>query len=194
VAGAWLTEPARRSALVIALNLVPFAGIAFLWFLGVVRDRLGSLEDRFFTSVLLGSGLLFTAMLFAGSALAGGLIASSGSSPDALGPDTIALGRHVTTVLLRVYAMRMAAVFVMSTATIILRTGVAPRWLGILGVLVGVVLLTTSGLTLWVALLFPGWILLLSLDILSTGLRQQRGDPELPPSPGQDEVVPPGGS
>jgi len=44
---------------------LPFAGIAFLWFIGVLRDRLGELEDRFFATVFLGSGLLFLAMLFA---------------------------------------------------------------------------------------------------------------------------------
>ena len=34
-----------------SLNLLPFAGIAFLWFIAVVRDRLGELEDRFFATV-----------------------------------------------------------------------------------------------------------------------------------------------
>jgi len=74
-AGDWLTDPARRAAIAVALNLVPFAGIAFLWFIGVVRDRIGQREDRFFASVFLGSGLLFVAMLFAAAAFAGGLIA-----------------------------------------------------------------------------------------------------------------------
>jgi hypothetical protein len=60
-AGDWLTDPARRAATAVALNLVPFAGIAFLWFIGVVRDRIGQREDRFFASVFLGSGLLFVA-------------------------------------------------------------------------------------------------------------------------------------
>jgi hypothetical protein len=55
----------------LALYLVPFAGIAFLWFIGVLRDRLGELEDRFFATVFFGSGLLFLAMLFASAAVAG---------------------------------------------------------------------------------------------------------------------------
>jgi len=62
-AGAWLKTSSKTIAL--ALNLIPFAGIAFLWFIGVLRDRLGELEDRFFATVFLGSGLLFLAMLFA---------------------------------------------------------------------------------------------------------------------------------
>ena len=178
-AGAWLTDPARRRAVVIALNLVPFAGIAFLWFIGVVRDRIGQREDRFFASVFLGSGLLFVAMLFVAAAFAGGLIANAAAgSASAPGPDTLAGGRQITSLLLHVYAMRMAAVFTMSTATITLRTQVIPRWIGMLGFAVAVVLLVSVGLTVWVELLFPAWILLLSVDILRTGLRQSPGAAE----------------
>ena len=147
-----------------------------MWFIGVVRDRIGQLEDRFFASVFLGSGLLFVAMLFAASAVAGGLIADealrSGAAP---GPDVLALGRQVTGLLLHVYAMRMAAVFTISTATITLRTQVIPRWIGIAGFAVAAVLLVSVGLTPWVELLFPAWILLLSIDILRTGLRASPG-------------------
>ena len=71
-AGEWLTDSNRRAALAIALNLVPFAGIAFLWFVGVLRDRIGGHEDRFFATVFLGSGLLFVAMLFVAAAFAAG--------------------------------------------------------------------------------------------------------------------------
>ena len=170
--GAWLSNPARRGTIAVALNLVPFAGIAFLWFIGVVRDRLGQLEDRFFASVFLGSGLLFVAMLFVGAAFAGGLIVESTAGPGAPRPDTLALGRQITSLLLRLYAMRMAAVFTMSTATITLRTRVVPRWIGILGVAVAVVLLISVGLSLWVELLFPAWILLLSVEFLRTGLKR----------------------
>jgi hypothetical protein len=91
------------------------------------------------------------------------------------GPEALGLGRQITSLLLHLYAMRMAAVFTMSTATITLRTKVAPRWIAVLGVAVGIVLLISVGLTLWVALLFPAWILLLSVDILRTGLRQPPG-------------------
>jgi hypothetical protein len=59
-AGAWLKTSSNTIAL--ALNLIPFAGITFLWFIAVLRDRLGGLEDRFFATVFLGSGLLFVAM------------------------------------------------------------------------------------------------------------------------------------
>ena len=70
----WLTNAGRRHAVLVAVNLVPFAGIAFLWFIGVIRDRLGAREDRFFATVFLGSGLLFVAMMFAAAAVAGSLV------------------------------------------------------------------------------------------------------------------------
>ena len=73
-AGGWLNEPERRQALRLALDLAPFAGIAFLWFIGVLRSRLGALEDQFFATVFLGSGLLFVASLFGVAALMCGLI------------------------------------------------------------------------------------------------------------------------
>src|SRR6266496_3896161 len=79
VTGAWLTDSGRRAAVAVALNLVPFAGIAFLWFIGVLRDRIGAREDRFFATVFLGSGLLFVAMLFVAAAVAGATIAVSSS-------------------------------------------------------------------------------------------------------------------
>jgi hypothetical protein len=53
-----MPSPAAGAMAAIALNLIPFAGIAFLWFLGVVRDRIGEREDRFFATVVLGSGLV----------------------------------------------------------------------------------------------------------------------------------------
>jgi len=186
--GAWLSDPARRGSLVVALNLVPFAGIAFLWFIGVVRDRIGQLEDRFFATVFLGSGLLFVAMLFAGAAFAGGLAAEAAAgSAAASTPATLDIARRITSLLLRLYAMRMAAVFTMSAATITLRTRVVPRWIGIAGIAVAVVLLVSVGLSLWVELLFPAWILLLSVDILRTGLRRSAGASAtaIAPSPGR---------
>jgi hypothetical protein len=60
--GSWLTT--KGNSILFALHLVPFSGIAFLWFMGVVRDRLGNFEDRFISTVFFGSGLLFLATLF----------------------------------------------------------------------------------------------------------------------------------
>ena len=167
--GQWLSDSGRRAAVAVALNLVPFAGIAFLWFIGVLRDRIGEREDRFFATVFLGSGLLFVAMLFVAAAVAGGLIAnaSSGLSDGS----TLALGRNVTSSLLNVYAMRMAAVFTLTTVTIARRTGIVSRWLTLAGLACALALLVGVGISPWVELIFPAWILALSLDVLMAGRR-----------------------
>jgi hypothetical protein len=169
-ASQWLSDSSRRKAVSVALNLVPFAGIAFLWFIGVVRDRIGDLEDRFFATVFLGSGLLFVAMFFAAAALAGGLITAATSHP-ALAPGSgsgiLALGRGATSILLNVYSMRMAAVFTITTVTIARRTRIIPRWLWVAGLVTAAVLLVGVGISPWVELLFPAWILALSIDILA---------------------------
>ncbi len=167
--GAWLTEPGKRAAVAVALNFIPFAGIAFLWFIGVVRDRVGEREDRFFASVFLGSGLLFVAMLFAAAAVSGGLIADVSSGP----PDasTLALGRNITTALLNVYSMRMAAVFTLTTVTIGRRTEIVSRWLTAAGLACALVLLIGIGISPWAELVFPAWIMALSMDILAAGRR-----------------------
>ena len=112
-AEAWLSDRSRRDAILRALSLVPFAGIAFLWFIGVVRDRIGEAEDRFFATVFLGSGLLFVAMVFVAAAVAAGLVASAGEKNGALVASSAwPAARHAATDLLSIYAMRMAAVFV----------------------------------------------------------------------------------
>src|ERR1019366_968568 len=131
VPGSWLTDSRSRAAVAIALNLVPFAGIAFLWFVGVLRDRIGEREDRFFATVFLGSALLFVAMMFVAAAIGGGIIAAASSGPPGAG--TLALGRNVTSLLLNVYAMRMAAGFTMTVVTIARRTGIVSRWLTVAG-------------------------------------------------------------
>jgi hypothetical protein len=78
----------------IALRLMPFAGIAFLWFIGVIRDRVGELEDRFFATVFFGSSLLFIGMVFMAMAVAGALVVSiSVEGDDAMNQDVILFAR-----------------------------------------------------------------------------------------------------
>jgi hypothetical protein len=172
-AGDWLSANWRAVAL--ALNLLPFAGIAFLWFIGVVRDRIGDSEDRFFATVFLGSGLLFLAMLFTSAAVAGGIISIFGSSPGVLIASGIyTFGRAVTYEIMNVYAMKMAGVFMISTCTLSLRTGIFPRWMAFLGLALALFLLLSVGFFYWAPLVFPLWILLISVHILGENLRKPK--------------------
>lgn len=163
----WLDDPWRRTSVVVALNLVPFAGLAFLWFIGVVRDRIGAEEDKFFATVFLGTGLLFVAMLFVAAAVAGGLIAvEAGRSTTEISPEVWRLGRSTSHQVLNVYAMRMAGAFTISTTAIGVRLRIMPKWLAGFSIVVAMVLLLTIERFAWVQMLFPLWVFVLSVHLL----------------------------
>ena len=163
----WLTDASRRHVITIALNLVPFAGIAFLWFVGVLRARLGSREDRLFATVFLGSGLLFVGMLFAGAAVMGALLVME-QNPKPPSQEAVSLSQLVTSAILGTFGARMAAVFTFSVTTAALRTAVIPRWIAVAGYATAVGLLLSPPLSGWCLLLFPTWVLLISVFILVT--------------------------
>jgi len=166
----WIEQGARQ--IIIALDLMPFAGVAFLWFIGVVRDRLGRYEDQFFSSVFFGSGLLFLVLAFISTTIAGSLIAFHPNGADAaLEREIIYFGRVMMIYFSNLFAIRMAGVFMISLATIWLRTGLMPRWLVMLTYLLAISLLIIINLSLWVTLIFPAWVLMISIETLFLNLR-----------------------
>jgi len=157
------------------LYVVPFAGIAFLWFIGVVRDRIGAREDKFFATVFLGSGLLFVAMLFAGAAVIGGLVAGNRfgtATPTDLA--TVGFARSVGYSFLFVYAAKVAGVFTLATSTIIRRSH-WPRWTSLTGFMTAAVLILSLAFFEPIILLFAVWVAAISVYVLVTGGRQARG-------------------
>jgi hypothetical protein len=168
--GVWLRD--RAGSVALALNLVPFAGIAFLWFLGVVRDRIGFLEDQFFSTLFFGSGLLFLALTFVSAALAGGLLATHALEAGRLIDSGLyTLLRAVMVRITSVYAVKMAAVFMFALATISVRARIVPRGLTLLTYVLAVGLLLSIGSSLWVVLIFPAWVCAVSGHILASNLR-----------------------
>lgn len=164
-AGAWLTDSSRRSAVQAALDLVPFAGISFLWFLAAVRDRIGEREDRFFATVFIGSGLVFVAVLLCAAAAAGGMLATAGGTD----PQLWGFGHSFAYTLLTEYSMRMAAVFAFCTSTIGRRLRVLPRALVWFGWLVGLALIAGAGSVAWLELAFPVWAVVIGGYVLGAG-------------------------
>ena len=150
----------------LASELMPFAGICFLWFIGVVRANLGRFEDKFFATVTLGSGLLFLAMMFAASAVGVGLVESRHYAIGGTGEVGI-FGQMLLLNLSKTYALRMAAVFMMSLATIWLRTGLMPRWLVAVTYLAALALIIGGDTTMWLTLAFPVWVLIVSVLFLA---------------------------
>ena len=156
----WLIEGSTN--LKVAATIVPFAGIAFLWFMGVVRDGLGRYEDKFFSTVFIGSGLLFLAMMFVAIGVGAGLERSHAAGD----PGVAAFGQMVLLAITKTYALRMAAVFMISLATIWLKTGLMPRWLVGVTYFVAVGLLLASDISMWLTLAFPIWVLVVSVLLL----------------------------
>ncbi len=143
----------------VAAILMPFAGIAFLWFIGVVRDGFGGFEDKFFSTVFIGSGLLFLAMMFAASATNMAAAHSSGSTAE--------FANELMLALAKTYGLRMAAVFMITLATIWLKTSLMPRWLVVATYLAAVGILVASDTSMWLVQAFPLWVLFVSLLLLT---------------------------
>lgn len=162
----------RRQSVTFALALVPFAGIAFLWFIAVIRDRLGDIEDRFFATVFFGSGLLFLAMTFVAAAVGGSMIATYSVQPDQmLESGLYRFSRDTMHRVANIYAIRMASVFMLSLGTIWVRTRTMPRALVVVTYAAALVLMVSISYSLWVVLVFPTWVLVVSIYILSGNLR-----------------------
>ncbi len=161
--GVWLSDPALRNWVLLSLNLVPFTGIAFLWFMAVLRNHIGLLEDRFFATVFLGSGM--DAFASADSIL--------------VHQDTYQLGRSMAFALMNTFCMKMAAVFMFVTSTIGLRTAVLSHWLSFVGFSFGLVLLLVITDFAWIALLLAAtWVKATSLiEPSQTSLSPMRTKP-----------------
>jgi hypothetical protein len=173
--GEWLADDWRKAAF--GLNLIPFAGVAFLWFIGVLRDRLGPKEDRFFATVFFGSALLFMAMLFTAASLVGALIivGSSAKATALIDSQTFHFARAASFILVNIYAAKVATVFMISASTLVIYTRIAPRWIAILGYALALGLLAGSYFVTWAIIVLPLWVLLISIAILTDNLRTPPG-------------------
>lgn len=165
--GLWLSDITLRNGVRIALKLIPFTGIAFLWFMGVLRNRIGYLEDRFFGTLFLGSGLLFVGMLFVAAAISQGLLDAFGvEGSRTVQSETFAVGRASVYMLMNTFGVKMAGVFIMVTSSIGIRTATFPRWMALVGYVLALVMLLTITDFAWIALALPLWVVLVSAYIL----------------------------
>jgi hypothetical protein len=169
--GAWLASDSWKVAL--ALNLIPFAGISFLWFIGVLRDKLGEAEDQLFATVFLGSGLLFVGLFFVAASGTGAILVTHVIAPGEF-PTSVAFtfARSLIYYLTSVYALKMAGVFMLTASTMILRTKFTARWCAFTGYIAAATILVGSQFITWALFLLPAWVLLVSLNILADEFRR----------------------
>ena len=160
----WVQEQAGE--LGIAVGLMPFAAISFLWFVGVIRDQLGEREDRFFATVFLGSGIVFLSLWLVWSMILGATLVTAEADPSWPGSSGFTFTVSVANVSGSVAMLRMAGVFVFSAGTMWLRTAALPRWVVWLSYVVGVVLLAGGESLRPLRLAFPLWVLVVSVRLL----------------------------
>ena len=167
----WADDSTRRTAVRTSMGLIPFAGIFFLWFIGVIRTTLGDREDKLVATVILGSGLLFVGLLFTSAAFLTTLLTlyDRGVPIDS---DSLATLQVLTRALMGTFGTRMAAVFMFSVTSLGLRAGMLSRWLAVVGVVAGGLLLLSPPLTAWVQMVFPAWVLLVSITTLVRSRRR----------------------
>ena len=162
----YLSRNASSVALV-GVYLAPFSGIAFLWFIAAIRHLIGDREDRFFATVFLGSGLLFVAMMFLAAGVGGSLLAAVKFQDEPVpSADVVVAVRSFAFGFLFIYAMRMAAVFMIVVSTIGMRLGVFPRWLVVSGYVAALVLMLNVSYLQELVLVFPAWVAAVSIIIL----------------------------
>ena len=166
----WLQ--AGSAAASVVLVLVPFAGIAFLWFTGVMRDLLGDLEDKFFATVFLGSGIILVVMMYVWAAAYGAIFGTYQAVGDTLADfDIFVYATSFTNQIISNYFLRMAGVYMLSTASLWTRTSAVPRWLSIITFIVALSFLLFAGMLRWARFIFPAWVLLVSVYILILNYR-----------------------
>lgn len=166
----WLDSWSKTASLVI--TLVPFAGIAFMWFTGVIRDRLGEQEDQFFATLFFGSAIILVVLFFIWGAVFGALIAIRTMVGVGLADNIIYLfGFAFLDEIIGNYVLRIAGVYMTSICTLWIRTRVMPLWLSIITYALAMGFLVAAERIREARFIFPAWVLLMSIYILILNFR-----------------------
>ena len=144
------------------LYLLPLAAIAFLWFVAALHSWVelsGRPIDRLMSTVQMLGGVSFVTLALAAAAAA--TVASLSNDQQLVSPDLARQFPLLGRTLLVVFGMRMAALFVMSTAKLGSSSGLFPTWFQAASVIVALVLFASASLNVWLTLIFPLWVSLL---------------------------------
>ena len=173
ISRAWFENWSDTASLVVAL--VPFVGIAFLWFTGVVRDQLSYQEGRFFATLFFGSGIIHAVLLFIWSAIFGALmgtrnIVATGST----GSEVQVFSFLLMNEIIGNYALRVAGVYMLSIGGLWGRTGSMPRWLTVLTFVLALGFIFTANQFREARFIFPAWVLVVSIVVLVLNYRRKQ--------------------
>ena len=170
---AWIEDPLNQAALIVGLNLASISSVAFLWFVAVIRKRMGDKEDKFFSTVFLGSALVYIGIwLVAAAAIASIAVAHQRFDDASLNTDSVTFLLGFSEALILVVGPRLQGVFVLTTSTLILRTEMLPSWLAYLGYAAGSIMVLFPIISEPVGLGFPLWVLVVSVTMLIVKSKQ----------------------
>ena len=153
--------------------MVPFAGIAFLWFTAVIRDLLGEREDRFFATLFFGSGIIQVVLLFIWGAIFGAVMtARAMAAAGLIDSDIYIFGFALMNEIIGNYTLRMAGVYMTAINSLFSKTGLMPRWMTIITYILALGFLLAAERIREARYLFPMWVFLVSVYILVLNYRQ----------------------
>jgi hypothetical protein len=166
---AYYNSGEQTAAIALGVYLMPFAGIAFLWF--IVALRMWAAASVRSQSVLqsnlqLVSGITFVALFFTGAAAVSVTAVSVEFADGRIDPVAARQFPIFGQTVIVFFAMRMAAMFVFTTSAIGRSAGILPRWFALIGFGVGLLLLLSATFSPLLVLVFPSWVLALSLILL----------------------------
>ncbi len=171
---AFYESGARRQLILVGLYVMPFAGIAFVWFSVALRAWIRASsprESELFSGVQLVCGILYVALFFGAAAAASVMAVSIEFSHSPVDPVVARQFPQYGSTLMLVFAMRMAAMFVFTTSRIGRTTGVLPLWFTHVGIVVGLFLLLSATFSRTLVLVFPLWLLVLCALLLGRAWR-----------------------
>lgn len=159
----------KRKVVIVGLYLLPLSAVAFIWFLAALRQwvaKTWSIDRQIIGTVQLLSGFAFITLALASAAATVIPAAAIELSDQPLDP---ALARQFPlygNALLLIFGIRMAAMFVMTTANMGLKSGVMPKWFTYVSFLLAVILFLSYSLSIWLVVGFPVWVLVLGILII----------------------------
>jgi hypothetical protein len=151
------------------LYLLPFAAILFLWFIVALRGWIRGTQHRrnmLISDLQLVSGVVFIAIYLVGAGAVASAVVVAQADDGGLSVESLRTLAGFGNTLMIVMGVRVAAIFVMATASLGMTTGVLPRWFNFVSYGFGLVLMLTPIVEPALILAFPVWVIVLSIMLL----------------------------
>ena len=164
------SSSSHTAIVVVGFYILPFAGLAFMWFIIAlriwIRRASEALRDELYSTGQLVSGVVYLTLLMVASASISVLALDIETADAGLSPQIARQFTEMSWTLAVVFAMRMAAVFVATTAALGRRHGFLPKWFTIVSYVIGAILLVGPTVSQFLMLVMPIWMFVLGVLML----------------------------